>query len=131
MAPHFFCEPSNVKAIRATSEAYGNGDLRTRLAKYHADVDGAFHGWAATWLDPEFANWNVRDEVQHWRHPVLFIQGRDDPYGSEGQADAAAASPCADIHWLDDCAHGPHLERSSETLAMISGFVARVVSDGG
>jgi pimeloyl-ACP methyl ester carboxylesterase len=131
MAPHFFCEPSNIAAIRATSAAFGEGDLRARLAKYHADVDGAFHGWAATWLDPAFARWDVRGEVQRWRHPVLFIQGRDDPYGSEGQADAAAASPFAEVCWLENCAHSPHLQQPVETLAMISGFVARVVGDAG
>jgi len=127
MAPHFYCEPSNVAAIRDTSNAYEEGDLRRRLSKYHNDVDGAFYAWANTWLNPEFANWNMHDEMTRWRHPILFIQGRDDPYGSRGQADAAALSPRAEIVWLENCAHSPHLQQPQETLKQINGFVAGVL----
>lgn len=127
MAPHFFCEPSNVAAIKATSEAYRSGDLRHRLAKYHDDVEGAFYGWADTWLDPKFSEWDMRPGIAHWRHPVLFVQGVDDPYGSQGQADAAALSEQARIEWLANCAHSPHLEQTEETLRLIRAFVAEAL----
>jgi len=126
MAPHFYCEPSNIAAIRSTCAAYRNGDLRDRLAKYHASVDGAFYGWAETWLDPAFASWDMRDQLANWRHRVLFVQGRDDPYGSSGQAEAAATSPYAEIAWLDACAHSPHLDQSVPTLKLIADFLAKL-----
>ncbi|MGI9476911.1 MAG: alpha/beta fold hydrolase [Hyphomicrobiaceae bacterium] len=129
MSPHFFCEASNVATIKDTCAAYRDGDLRARLAKYHADVDGAFYGWADTWLDPDFAIWDMRDEIARWRHPVLFVQGRDDPYGSERQGAAAAMSPHAEIVWLEDCAHSPHLEQGARTLALLRTFIAKAVSD--
>src|SRR3954447_7449285 len=44
MAPHFFMEQSNIEAIRATMTAFETTDLRARLARHHADVDGAFTG---------------------------------------------------------------------------------------
>ncbi len=131
MSPHFFCEPSNVAAIHDTSAAYRDTDLRERLAKYHRDVDGAFCGWADTWLDPAFATWDMRDDIIRWRHPVLFLQGRDDPYGSEAQAAAAARSPHAAIAWLEACAHNPHLEQSARTLDLIGMFIAKALRDGG
>ena len=131
MSPHFFCEPSNVATIRATCSAYRDGDLRARLAKYHGHVDGAFYGWADTWLDPDFAAWDMRDEIARWRHPVLFVQGRDDPYGSEGQATAAARSPHADVVWLEACAHSPHLEQQEQTLGLLQAFVAKAICDAG
>ena len=129
MSPHFFCEPSNVGAIAATSKAYRTDDLRRRLAKYHDNVDGAFHGWAETWLDPKFADWDMRGDIARWRHPVLFMQGQDDPYGSQGQAVAAALSDHAEIVGLEECAHSPHLEQAERTLGLISEFVARAVDD--
>lgn len=129
MSAHFLCEPSNVAAIRDTSTAYAEGDLRQRLAKYHTDVDAAFHGWASTWLNPEFATWQMFEEINRWRHPVLFAQGRDDPYGSEAQAEAAAKSPNAQIRWLDNCAHSPHLEQPEEMLRLIRSIVAEVLVD--
>jgi len=129
MSAHFLCEPSNVAAIRDTSAAYAEGDLRRRLAKYHANVDAAFNGWASTWLNPDFAAWQMFEEIDRWHHPVLFAQGRDDPYGSGTQAQAAAKSRHAQIHWFENCAHSPHLEQSEETLRLITGFVSRVLAD--
>lgn len=131
MSPHFFCEASNIDAIRDTSVAFKEGDLRRRLAKYHDDVDGAFFGWADTWLNPEFATWDMRDETQRWRHPVLFMQGRDDPYGSPAQADAAAMAPETDVVWMEQCKHSPHLEQPAHTLELINGFVAKVCGNAG
>lgn len=131
MSPHFCCEPSNVAAIQDTSAAYRDKDLRPRLAKYHRDVDGAFYGWATTWLDPAFATWDMRDDIKRWHHPVLFLQGRDDPYGSEAQAEAAARSPYAEVAWLESCAHSPHLEQSARTLELIEAFIAKALDNGG
>lgn len=128
MAAHFYCEPSNTNAIRSTMAAYETGDLRRRLAKYHAHVDGAFYGWADTWLDPEFAAWDMHSEIARWRYPVLFMQGRDDPYGSVGQAEAAETSAHARAVWIDDCAHSPHLEQAECTLGPIVKFAAEVLS---
>ena len=54
LAPHVFVEPVSVSSIEAVRAAYRETDLRTRLAKYHADVDSAFWGWNDIWLDPRF-----------------------------------------------------------------------------
>ena len=126
IAPHFFVEDTNLAAIRATRDAFEKGDLRGRLAKYHgANVDGAFYAFAETWLAPAFRSWDMRAEIPRWRHPVLFIQGNDDPYGSEAQATAAGRSPHCRVVNLDGCAHAPHLEAPDVTLAVIVDFLAR------
>ena len=39
---------------RRARHAYEQGDLRRRLARYHADPDNAFRGWNDAWLDPRF-----------------------------------------------------------------------------
>ena len=125
IAPHFFVEESNLQAIRATREAFETGCLRDRLAKYHgANVDCAFYGFAETWLAPAFRDWDMRVEIPRWRHPVLFIQDDDDPYGSEAQAEAAGRSPCCRVANLTGCAHAPHLEAPDATMALIAGFLA-------
>lgn len=126
IAPHFFVEDTNLAAIRATRDAFEKGDLRGRLAKYHgANVDGAFYAFAETWLAPAFRSWDMRAEILRWRHPVLFIQGNDDPYGSEAQATAAGRSSHCRVVNLDGCAHAPHLEAPDVTLAVIVDFLAR------
>ncbi len=124
IAPHFFVEPSNLAAIARTRDAFETGDLRQRLAKYHGpNVDGAFYGFAETWMAPAFRDWDMRAEIARWRHPVLFIQGNDDPYGSKAQAEAAARSPETAVVNLDGCAHAPHLEAPDVTLPLIANFL--------
>ena len=125
MAPHFFAENGGLASIRKARVAYDGGDLRARLAKYHADPDVAFRGWCDAWLDPGFASWNVAHVLDALRVPTLAIQGDDDQYGTRAQVDEVAArSPeTVTIEMLPDCGHSPHLERPAVTLSAISRFV--------
>ena len=45
IAPHFFTEDAGIASIVEAKKAYETGDLRARLARWHADVDNAFKGW--------------------------------------------------------------------------------------
>src|ERR1700731_5067861 len=45
IAPHFIVEDVGLAAIRDAKTAYENGDLKTRLARWHRNVDVAFYGW--------------------------------------------------------------------------------------
>lgn len=128
IAPHFFTEPQGLAAIRGAGEAYRNGDLREKLARHHRDVDNAFNGWHDTWTDPDYEAWNVADVIDHWRIPVLAVQGTADPYGSMAQIDEIDSriySPLETLK-LDGCGHAPHLERSDETRAAITEFCTRL-----
>lgn len=128
IAPHFFTEADGLAAIVAAGKAYELGDLRAKLAKYHTDVDVAFWGWHDAWTHPGFAAWNVADVIDHWRIPVLGIQGRDDPYGTLAQIneiDTRIYSPFEAVI-LDSCGHAPHLECPDQTDAAISEFCARL-----
>ena len=129
IAPHFFAEPAGLQAIRTAGETYRTGDLRSRLAKYHAHVDVAFNGWHDAWTDPDFEDWDIADTIDHWRIPVLAIQGREDPYGTLAQIEEIenrTYSPL-DTLILDACGHAPHLERPKETQAAITDFCARLL----
>ena len=128
MAPHFFTEPSGLAAIAAAREAYEQGDLRARLAKYHQYVDSAFRGWNEAWLDPGFKAWNIADSIDYWRVPTLAIQGVGDQYGTLAQIreiETRAYSP-VDVEILEGCKHSPHLEQPERTVAAIAEFCARL-----
>ena len=125
MAPHFFTEADGLASIRQARAAYEQGDLRGRLAKYHADPDVAFLGWCDAWLDPGFRHWNVAHVLDGIRVPVLAVQGEDDQYGTKAQIDQIAARSAApiDIEMLPECGHSPHLEKPEETLSCVARFV--------
>ena len=125
IAPHYFTEAAGLAAIRATAAAYVDGDLRSRIAKYHDHPDVAFRGWADAWLDPGFpAVLRIAAAASAIAVPVLQIQGSDDPYGTTAQTDALRG-PDVTTRVLA-AKHAPHLEAPEETLAAILTFLARI-----
>ena len=126
MAPHLFTEAPGLASIAEARRAYETGDLRSRLAKYHADVDIAFRGWNGAWLDPGFEAWNIEDAVGRWRVPALVIQGADDQYGTLEQVRAIERrSPKAVTSLvLEACRHSPQIDQPQATLEAIVRFCA-------
>lgn len=125
MAPHVCVEPEGLASIAEAREAYQHGELKTKLQRYHRDVDAAFRGWSDVWLDPNFRDWNVTRQVESWRAPALVIQGTDDPYGTLTQVSEIErhAPTRVETLILPGCGHQPHLERGEEVLAAIARFV--------
>ncbi len=126
LAAHAFNEPRCIEGIEAAREAFRQGDLRQRLARYHGDrTDDAFRGWCDAWLDPEFEHWTIEEELARVNVPLLVVQGRDDPYGTLRQVEVIAqrcAGPCRTLV-LDDCGHSPHRERPRATTEAITRFL--------
>lgn len=127
MAPHFFTEPMGLRSIAEARTAYAEGDLRPRLAKYHAHVDAAFRGWNDAWLDPGFERWDIRGALAGITVPVLAIQGEADQYGTRAQVDVVAERvPAAvEVAMLPECRHSPFLDQPERTLELVCGFVRR------
>jgi pimeloyl-ACP methyl ester carboxylesterase len=128
MAPHLFTEEMGLASIAEAGHAYETGDLRARLAKYHAHVDVAFHGWNDAWLDPGFKAWNIEDAVGRWRAPALVIQGADDQYGTLRQVRAIEARSPAPVTSLilEACRHSPQVDQPRATLDAVVRFCAEV-----
>jgi len=123
LAPHVVCEELSVRSIAEAREAYLHNDLRARLARHHADVDGAFWGWNRAWLDPDFRHWDLREFLPGVRAPVLLIQGADDPYGTLAQLDLIEEGVAGPVRRLVvPGGHAPHRDARGETLAAIAAF---------
>lgn len=125
MAPHVFVEEMGLASIAAARDAYASGELRAKLAKYHAHVDCAFRGWCDSWLNPDFRSWNIEAVLPGIAVPVLQIQGEGDQYGTVAQLDAIARGvrgPCQTL-LLADCRHAPHLEQPQATLDAVARFL--------
>ena len=128
MAPHFFTESEGLGSIAKAREAFEKSDLRTRLARYHKDVDNAFLGWNEAWLNPDFQDWNVSEVIDYFRIPVLAIQGNSDEYGTAAQIHEIENRSYAPVEvvMLEDCGHSPHRDQPEATLSAITEFVARL-----
>lgn len=127
LAPHVFVEDVCVRSIAALRAAYADPatQVRQKLGKHHADVDGAFYGWADAWLDPAFRAWNLEGFLPGVKVPVMVVQGEDDEYGTLAQVDAVCrgvGGPSERVV-LPRCGHVPQRDRPEETLAAVVRFV--------
>lgn len=124
IAPHFLVEEMCVAAIAEAKIAYETTDLRTRLARWHGDVDVAFRGWNDAWLDPDFRFWDIREALATVSRPMLVIQGADDQYGTLIQVETARdLSPAPVVtEILARVKHSPHREAGEATVAAITRF---------
>src|SRR3982074_2803295 len=50
IAPHFIVEDISVTSIAEIKQAYETSDLKSKLARWHRDIDNAFYGWNSAWL---------------------------------------------------------------------------------
>ena len=117
LAPHILVEDISVASIRLARDAYLSGDLRERLARYHADVDSAFRGWNDIWLDPAFRDWTIERDIEAVRCPVLALQGVDDEYGTLEQIHRIARRvPQARLVELEACGHSPHRDQPGRVV---------------
>ena len=124
-APHIFVEDISVTSIAKTREVYLTTDLRSKLARYHDDVDSAFWGWNDIWLDPAFRTWNIEALLPKISCPVLAIQGVDDEYGTMSQIDGIAKQlPQAHLLKLGNCGHSPHRDQADAVIDAVKTFVA-------
>lgn len=127
MAPHVLVEDIAVQSIAQARVAFksgGQGGLRERLARHHADVDGAFWQWNDVWLSPAFRSFDIRPECRHISTPLLLIQGLDDEYGTLLQLDEIAlAAPHARQLRLASCGHSPQRDQPEKTVEAIADFL--------
>jgi len=127
ISPHVFVENISVESIARAAEAYRHGDLRARLARHHADVDGAFWGWNRAWLDPEFRRWNLEAYLPRITAPTLVVQGDQDEYGTSAQVDAIErqlAGP-VEVAMISGAGHSPFRDSPDEVHAEIVRFLSR------
>jgi pimeloyl-ACP methyl ester carboxylesterase len=131
IAAHFFIEEMGLAEIRRAKESFERGNLRAKLARMHADPDGAFLSWCRPWLDPEFVKWDLTEELAHLRVPILIVQGENDQYGTKRQIEVAQdACYCpVEVALLPSTRHAPHRESPDATLRAVTNFVGHLVQD--
>lgn len=133
IAPHFIVEDISVKSIADIKDAYATTDLKSRLARWHKDVDGAFIGWSDVWRDEKFRDWDISESLAYIRVPVQIVQGVDDQYGTTRQIEIAQEE-CycpVDVAVIPQAAHSPHREAADITLKTIADFANRLLSAHG
>jgi pimeloyl-ACP methyl ester carboxylesterase len=129
VAPHIFVEDICISSIEEAKIAYlitasQATDLRSKLARYHDDVDSAFLGWNDVWLSPAFRHWNLSQAIKTITCPLLAIQGLDDEYGSLEQIRSIKRIlPKTTLLEIPNCGHSPHRDQPDTLIRAVTSFV--------
>ncbi len=124
-----FVEPRTTEGIQAAKQQFADPQQFAKLTKYHGSkARWVLDAWTKTWLDPQFANWNLDAHLNQVKSPVLAIHGDQDEYGScafphrivKGVAGRSEAVI------LEGLGHVPHRENPEKILDAVSGFLAEV-----
>src|SRR4051812_29800824 len=129
IAPHFVVEDISVQSIAGIKTTYETTELRSKLARWHKDVDNAFYGWNDAWLSPEFRDWDISEYLAYIRVPVAIVQGADDQYGTNRQIEIAREE-CycpVDVSIIEGAGHSPHREAAGITLTTIAEFARSIL----
>ncbi len=129
IAPHFIVEDVSVNSIEEIKKVYETTELKSKLKRWHGDVDNAFYGWNGAWLDPKFRSWDISEYLAYIRVPVAIVQGADDQYGTIRQVEIAREE-CycpVDVTIIPGAGHSPHREAPEATLNAISDFAGRIL----
>ncbi len=132
IAPHFVVEEVSVASIAEIKQAYETTELKTKLARWHKDVDNAFYGWNGAWLDPGFRSWDISEYLAYIRVPVALVQGEADQYGTSRQIEIAKEE-CycpVEVTLLQGVGHSPHREAPEATLNAVSQFAKAALQAG-
>jgi pimeloyl-ACP methyl ester carboxylesterase len=130
-AAHVFVEDVTLEGIRDAVAAYEAGKM-AGLALYHgANTEDVFRGWSETWLDPQFAFWNIEALLPSIGVPLLVVQGEDAQYGTVRQVRSIArhCGALAREALLPGCGHTPHKECADAVLAAAVEFIRAVASE--
>jgi pimeloyl-ACP methyl ester carboxylesterase len=138
MAAHLFVEDVSLRSIEAARVAYETTDLRSKLARFHADVDCAFWQWNDVWLSQAFRSFDIVAECAQITCPLLGIQGYDDAYGTMAQLDALSSDYLSkkglqrnkimreQLLKLERCGHSPHKDQGAVVTAAVAAFLNSV-----
>ena len=126
MAAHVINEAETIAGIQPAVDAYELGKL-DGLKKYHGDkTKDLFFAWANIWRDDRFLNWDITEEIGS-NLPSLFIQGKDDQYGTAKQLELIQSRfENGTSLLLDECGHHPHLEKQNEVILAIFKFFSNL-----
>ncbi len=129
-AAHVIVEEITLAGIRAAKAAFEVPDsrLKAALRRHHgARTEAVFAAWAEAWLAPDFAQFDIRDQLPGVTAPLLAIQGDGDEYGTPRQLELIAEGVAGPVEtWLvPDCAHVPHHQAADRVLPRIAAFVGQ------
>jgi pimeloyl-ACP methyl ester carboxylesterase len=125
MAPHIYEEEKTRAGIRAFFHHSDFPLLLERLKKHHGPkTHKVLCSWRDTWLSEGFVKWNISHFLEDVSCPCLFIQGKEDEYGTDQQIldIERLLGRKSQVEFLSDCGHVPYKEQQERVLKLMSDY---------
>ncbi|WP_289665288.1 alpha/beta fold hydrolase [Flavobacterium panacagri] len=125
-AAHIFVEEITLEGIRQAVQAYETTNLALKLEKYHAEkTENVFKAWTETWLRDDFRDWNIEGLLPKIKSPLLFIQGKNDEYGTLAQVEKTLhlVNGKSEQYIVPNVGHTPHKEVPEVVLEKVTAFI--------
>ena len=123
MAAHYINEKETKAGIQPAIDAWNEGKLKG-LEFFHGEkTERLFFAWANTWLQPDFEEWDISDDIKGNEIPALIIQGSNDQYGTDQQVNGIVDLLVkAEAFFITNCGHAPHIEKEEEVINVVKEF---------
>lgn len=124
-----FVESRTTAGVQAAKAHFSRPAQLEKLAKYHGSkARWVLEAWTETWLDPNFAHWNLDANLDQVQCPVLAIHGDQDEYGSIAfpHRIANGVSGYAESLILEGVGHAPHRDAPENILDAVTAFLEKV-----
>jgi pimeloyl-ACP methyl ester carboxylesterase len=125
-AAHVLVENETVRGIRKFMTSYEKSGLKKKLYRFHREnTEEVVRRWSATWLNPDFFDWNIEHFLPKIICPLLAIQGENDEYATVKQLERilhGVAGP-SKSEILSNCGHTPHFQAQRRVLSLMSSFI--------
>ncbi len=121
-------ENITIHRLKQAKKSFSSPEKIERLKKYHGEkAEWVLRAWTDIWLAPEFAHWNMKNDLTKIKSPVLILHGDKDEYGSLALPELIhkAVRGYSEMKILKGIGHVPHREIQSDILEMVAAFLIR------
>jgi pimeloyl-ACP methyl ester carboxylesterase len=129
-----FVEERTIAGINTAKQSFENAGAMRKLEMLHGSKAGwVLKAWTDLWVSPEFAGWDLRQDLVKVECPLLAIHGDRDEYGSIAfpRMITELSGGEAKMMILEDCRHVPHREKPQVVLDVIAPFLEEIPARAG
>jgi Predicted hydrolases or acyltransferases (alpha/beta hydrolase superfamily) len=122
IAAHIFVEQAGLDGVQAAKS--NREQIVQGMSRHHDRPEIAFDRWSNIWLDPSFATFDIRQNLDRITCPLLVIQGDQDEYATPEMVHGVTQRvPHAVGKFIPDCGHITHKDQPKLLIDIIRKFL--------
>ena len=122
IAAHIFVEQAGLDGVQAAKS--NREQIVQGMSRHHDRPEIAFDRWSDIWLDPSFATFDIRQNLDRITCPLLVIQGEQDEYATPEMVHGVTQRVSHAVgKFIPDCGHIAHKDQPKLLIDIIRKFL--------